>query len=125
MRKLILIGALLIPGGHAAAGPAPGVEPAAQLPAARSQAGPVTTSPLTGEPCQNSRIVHADGRSAPARGSKLAELPPGNVVLTVVQEVERCQVPVIVRYGVGGAGGDVAAPVPPAGTRKALPPRRL
>jgi hypothetical protein len=34
------------------------------------------------------------GRSAPARGSKLAELPPGNVVLTVVQEVERCQVPV-------------------------------
>jgi hypothetical protein len=69
--------------------------------------------------------VHADGLSGPARGSKLAELPPGNVVLTVVQEVARCQVPVIVRYGVGNPGRHVVAPVAPAQARESIRPRRL
>jgi hypothetical protein len=99
MRHLFLISAFMILGGASAAGAAPaGV---VQTPSAK------TTS--TGERCQRAGVIWAE-RGKSAQRSKLGELPPGDLVLTVVREENGCQKPVIVRYGIGS--NPVPAPRP-------------
>ncbi len=52
--------------------------------------------------CPDQPILHNASGTADARARRLGDLPPANHVLTVYREVERCPVPVIVRYGIGG-----------------------
>ena len=56
-----------------------------------------------GRRCLNAKHQQAEFKAQP-RGSKLAELPAGDVHLTVVRHIGRCQVSTIVRYGVGETG---------------------
>ena len=90
MRQLVLLGVLVMLGGASAASAAPAA--VVQTPPAK------TTS--TGELCQRSNVILAQPRETP-RSEKLGELPPGDLVLTVVREENGCQKPVIVRYGIG------------------------
>ena len=98
--RIALLGFFLI-GGAAAAFAAP---PASGLaPGARNR--------VTGALCDPARTMQAGKQESPA-ARKLGELPSGNVVLTVVREVDGCAEPVIVRYGIGGRAGSRAAPKP-------------
>ena len=90
MRHLVWLSACMILGDASATSAAPVA--VVQTPHAK------TTS--SGEPCQRSDVILAQPREAP-RASKLTELPPGDLVLTVVREEDGCQKPVIVRYGIG------------------------
>ncbi len=100
MRHLVLLSALLISTGAPAAGP-----PAAQSPpGASAGAVPMAGNKASSSNCQRSDVIPA-ARSKPPRANKLGELPPGNVVMTVMREVDGCHKPVIVRYGIGSDGG--------------------
>ena len=90
MRHLVLLSAVLIIGSASASGAAPVA--VVQTPKAKTAS--------TGERCQRSDVILAQPRESP-RANKLAELPPGNLLLTVVREENSCQKPVIVRYGIG------------------------
>ena len=50
----------------------------------------------------------------PVRAERLGELPPGNLILAVVRNIDKCQVPVIVRYGIGAAAEPQQRQAPPA-----------
>ncbi|HEY0149064.1 MAG TPA: hypothetical protein VGB70_08655 [Allosphingosinicella sp.] len=52
--------------------------------------------------------VHQAETPKPAKSSKLGELPPGDLILSVYNQVDGCMEPVIVRYGDGRSPG--AAP---------------
>ena len=54
-------------------------------------------------------MVHPADSPPKAELKRLDELPPANMVLAVVREVDGCIDPVIVRYGIG-AGSDLSAP---------------
>ncbi|HEX8578419.1 MAG TPA: hypothetical protein VF655_02345 [Allosphingosinicella sp.] len=43
--------------------------------------------------------VHQADTPKPAEARKLGELPPGDLILSVYNEVDGCVVPMIVRYG--------------------------
>jgi hypothetical protein len=49
--------------------------------------------------CFNAKPQQADFGNT--KGKKLGELPPANLYLTVVREINRCQIPVVIRYGIG------------------------
>ena len=85
MRHLVLLSAVLAFGGASAA-------------AART---PQATTGAAGERCQRSDVILAKPREAP-RADKLGELPPGNLLLSVLRGTKGCYVPVIVRKGYGG-----------------------
>lgn len=51
--------------------------------------------------CQNSELHSADDPSEEAQLKRLDELPPANLVLTVLRTEDGCSTPVIVRYGIG------------------------
>ena len=51
--------------------------------------------------CQNSQLHSVDGLSQEAQLKRLDELPPANLVLTVLRTEDGCSAPVIVRYGIG------------------------
>ena len=63
------------------------------LPAAAQQ------GTATGAKCQSRPDVHQANRNASAQPRRLDRLPPGNLEHAVWREVDRCQVPAIVRYG--------------------------
>lgn len=46
----------------------------------------------------------AEEPSPEARLKRLDELPPANLILTVLRREDGCIVPVIVRYGIGAPG---------------------
>ena len=95
MRAIALLGLLVI--GSAVAAEAAAAPPAQGLtPGARNR--------VTGELCDPARATQIANRESP-KSKRLGELPPGNVVLTVVREVDGCAAPVIVRYGVNGQQG--------------------
>lgn len=50
--------------------------------------------------CANSNVHLADIRPK-AEAKRLDQLPPGDLILTVVRDIDRCQVPVIVGRGYG------------------------
>ena len=102
MRHLITLSALAMVGGASAASAVP---PAVvQTPKAKATS--------TAERCQRSNTTLAKPREAP-RLNKLAELPPGDLMLTVVREENGCQKPVIVRYGIGSSSGAAQRPLRP------------
>lgn len=73
--------------------------------AAAIMAAPATsvTAPLAQpKTCPRTTSYYAwdRGKSVPPR--KLGELPPANAYSTVYRRVDGCEVPVIVKYGVGG-----------------------
>jgi hypothetical protein len=81
---------------------------------------PPAASPLPSGPpaflgdggCKNPiRVIPADG-PAEAEPNKLAELPPGDLVLSVLRTEDGCPAPVVVGQGYGavGAVGGRAAP---------------
>ena len=90
MRHLVLLSAWMVLAGTSAATAAPVA--VVQTPYAKATA--------TGERCQRSDVILAKPGEAP-RANKLVELPPGDLLLTVVREEDGCQKPVIVRYGIG------------------------
>ena len=95
MRRFALLGVLLISSAIAAE-PALGVPPASGLaPGARNR--------VTGELCEPARPIPAARGDVPS-AKKLGKLPPGNVVLTVVREMDGCAAPVVVRQGFSGSG---------------------
>lgn len=51
--------------------------------------------------CQNVELHSADRASDKAQFRRLDELPPANLVLTVLRTEDGCSTPVIVRYGIG------------------------
>lgn len=51
--------------------------------------------------CQNNQLHSADRSSPDAQLKRLDELPPANLVLTVLRTEDGCSTPVIVRYGIG------------------------
>lgn len=58
-------------------------------------------APDTGPICQNIELQRADRSPPGARLERLDELPPANLVLTVLRTEDGCSAPVIVRYGIG------------------------
>ncbi|HEX9954801.1 MAG TPA: hypothetical protein VGB48_06255 [Allosphingosinicella sp.] len=60
--------------------------------------------------CKRADLHQAETPKQP-RSSKLGDLPPGDVILSVYNQVDGCMEPVIVRYG-DGRGPAPAAPEP-------------
>ncbi|MDP9414054.1 MAG: hypothetical protein M3Q08_08165 [Pseudomonadota bacterium] len=104
MRFLVAAAALTVPLGLAIAqAPRP----------AQAQVDPLSLS----RGCPN--LVHQADTPAKAESKRLGELPPGNLVLSVVRGVGRCPQPVIVRYGIGASQQD--APSSPPAARSEQP----
>ena len=98
MRRLILTVALLIPASSPAVGPQAPAEtkaPAAQAPGTQPMAGLGTGI------CTRPDLLPAQEAGA-LRAKPRGELPPGELRLAVMREIDGCQEPVIVRYGFGG-----------------------
>jgi hypothetical protein len=82
----------------------------AALPAsAAPPSGPATRT--TGDTCKRADLHQAETRKR-AESRKLGELPPGDTLLAVFNQVEGCMEPVIVRYGDRGAPAPSAQPEP-------------
>jgi hypothetical protein len=65
----------------------------------------------SGDTCKRADLHQAE-RPKPARSRKLGELPPGDVILSVYNQVDGCMEPVIVRYGDGRAPAPAGQPEP-------------
>jgi hypothetical protein len=52
--------------------------------------------------CPRTTSMHAFDRSKPLKPQKLGDLPPANAYKAVYRTVGGCEVPVVVKYGVGG-----------------------
>jgi hypothetical protein len=52
--------------------------------------------------CPRATSMHAYDRSKPLKPQKLGELPPANAYSAVYRLVRGCEVPIVVKYGVGG-----------------------
>lgn len=55
----------------------------------------------TAATCADPALIHQAKPNRKAKMSKLTDLPPANLYLSVLRAVDGCQVPVIVRYGIG------------------------
>ena len=56
-----------------------------------------------GQPhCPRATSMHAFDSSKPPKLQRLGELPPANAYSAVYRLVRGCEVPIVVRYGVGG-----------------------
>ena len=104
MRLLIALAAIAVP---FAATPA-------HTPAAKDTASAVDVKPVGDRTkCQRADVHPAD-RGVKGEFKRLDELPPAQLVLTVVREVDGCNVPVIVRQGYGlGSRLEEQVPVQP------------
>ena len=58
--------------------------------------------PLQSPDCPRTTSYYAFDPSQPVKPRKLGELPPANAYAAVYRRVGNCEVPVIVKYGVGG-----------------------
>ena len=88
-----MLAALLSAASSAAQPPAPTRVPARPPVAAPSSLGTVT--------CLRDLRRDAGSRPAATRPQRLGELPPGDLQLTVIRQVDGCYEPVIVRQGFG------------------------
>ena len=93
MRLAILAAALALPVGAALAVP----------PAPQSAHNPNKFAGARLD-CVANRVHHARP-GTPARFNRLGDLPPGDLQLAVVRQVDGCQEPVIVRQGYGAFAG--------------------
>ena len=87
MRLLVIAVLALLPAGAVVAGPTAWRSLPQQQPAADC---PQTTS------------HHAFDPKQPLKPRKLAELPPANAYSAVLRHDGKCEVPVVIKYGVGG-----------------------
>ena len=101
MRSLILLAALTLP---------------AALVAASSPTAVPAQTPLPAKLCADTKVQWADRARGKAQLQNLGELPPGDLTLAVVREVDGCVEPVVVGYDYGA--------VAPRDMRKAPTPRR-
>lgn len=86
MRLLVIAVAILIPASAGAISvPAPVVK------------GPLATS----ENCPRTTSYQAYRDGEPLMPHKLTELPPANAYSAVYRRISGCEVPVVVKYGVG------------------------
>ncbi len=65
-----------------------------------------TAPPASALPvCQTDKVLQADETRYQAHGGaplhRLDQLPPANLILTVLRTTGNCTTPVIVRYGIG------------------------
>ena len=70
--------------------------PAGAMPVVDPNAAQPATCPAT------SRYQASRHGNSKARPRKLAELPPGDAYFAVYRRIGRCEVPMMVKYGVGG-----------------------
>ncbi len=92
VRLLFALAALAIPfASTPAKGPATPIPSASTIPVPNAAAGAA---------CARSDFHYADEK-VKAEAKRLHELPPGNLILAVVRDVDGCQNPVIVRHGYG------------------------
>ena len=78
---------------------------AAQPPASAPARPPLAAPPTLGTgTCLSDLRREAGSAPAASRPRRLGELPPGDLQLTVMREIEGCHEPVIVRQGFGAAG---------------------
>ena len=63
--------------------------------------GPITSKIGKADTCPQTTAVHAWTRDQKLTPKKLAELPPANAYKAVYRKIGGCEVPVIVKYGVG------------------------
>ena len=99
-----------------------GAAPPAQDPAASLDRGALQGS-AAAVPGADCRTFHNAVRPGePARGLRLGELPPGDLVLAVYRTENGCPAPVVVRKGIGAFGELPAAPEADA---PAMPPPRI
>ena len=92
MRLLILLAATTIPFAST---------PAQTPRAADTRIKPLEVKPFgSGAECRRTDVHPADGLGK-GKFTRLGELPPGQLVLTVFREVDGCPEPVIVRHGIG------------------------
>ena len=67
-------------------------------------AGPVAWRTLPQPPaadCPQTTAHHAFDPKQPLKPRKLAELPPANAYSAVLRHDGKCEVPVVIKYGVG------------------------
>ena len=84
---------------------------AAAPPAAVPKAPPIDrVARPAADTCARSDVYRAE-TPKPAESHKLGELPPGDLILSVYNQVDGCMEPVIVRYG-AGREPPAQAPVP-------------
>jgi len=55
-----------------------------------------------GKGCMNHGVDYAAAQPGSGGFRRLDQLPPANEILTVIQSIDGCQKPVIVRYNIGG-----------------------
>ena len=78
------------------------VAAAVATPAVAAPDGPKAIKPLAGAPkCPRTTGYYAWQRGKQVKPHRLTELPPANAYYTVYRLVGGCEVPVVVRYGVG------------------------
>lgn len=69
-------------------------------------AAPLAAAPAKFEPppanCPRAAAVHAFDRGKALKPRKLNELPPANQYAAVYRRIGGCEVPLVVRYRVGG-----------------------
>ena len=65
---------------------------------AHNQRGLAATDPN----CPRATSMHAYERSKPLKPQKLGDLPPANAYSAVLRVVRGCEVPIGVKFGVGG-----------------------
>ena len=63
---------------------------------------PYQPRPLASSPnCPRTTNYHAWQSGKALKPQKLADLPPANAYLAVLRRVRGCEVPIVVKYGVG------------------------
>jgi hypothetical protein len=79
------------------------------IPVASTAQTPVVHAPQVANPlarsaedCPQTTSVHAWDRGKKLQPQKLTELPDANAYAAVLRRIGRCEVPVVVRYGVSG-----------------------
>jgi hypothetical protein len=121
VRRLGLFSAFLVPGSVAAAEPPPASPPISAGPS-HSDARvvvPGARNSVTGEPCRPTNVIPA-GEGDRLGPQKLIELPPADLHLTVLRQVDGCNEPVIARYNIGSG----PVPLPRADSPRAPRPLR-
>ena len=69
-------------------------QPVGDMPAFNPKAGQPSSCPATSR-------YEATGRDKKPRAQRLDELPDADLYLAVYRHIGRCEVPIIVKYGVG------------------------
>lgn len=64
--------------------------------------GPAPSVAGKADACPQTTSVHAWTRDRKLTPQKLGELPPANAYKAVYRKIGGCEVPVVVKYGVGG-----------------------